>query len=358
MDFFLAELILISILSVLFVLGEFASLFKNKLNWYLIISFVSLTMLSLNGIFFITGLLRNFSFLLGSYIPFIFLLGPFFTLFLRTRLQLSSFKSIWIHLIPAGVSILSLILFHIYNGSFINQILTTPLENLINSKEFPLLGLLNLHFIIYLIIVGFDFFNSIELTSIQNERSLRLTLILLIHTFLISFLLLIGFILRNIKVLEFSLLLLIIFLLLIYLIQRGFPEFFQELEIIIRQTKYKNSRLKRADLSQIQNNLNQLMIEEKIYCEDDISISILAKELGLTIHQLSEYFNHYLKKSFVSYINEFRIKEAQRLLIDEPDTTILAIAYQIGFNSKSAFNAAFLKETGCSPTLFRKKNKK
>ena len=74
--------------------------------------------------------------------------------------------------------------------------------------------------------------------------------------------------------------------------------------MIVRQGKYQNSRLKGQDLAQIQTDLNKLMSIEKMYCDEDISLAILASEVGLSIHQLSEYFNQVLKKSFVSYINE------------------------------------------------------
>ena len=208
----------------------------------------------------------------------------------------------------------------------------------------------------YIIHAGGRILQTIELERIKKETSLRLIIILLSLTFITSTLSLFGFLFREVRLLALSLFLLILFLFLIYLIQRGFSEFFTELEVIVRQGKYQNSRLKGQDLAQIQTDLNKLMSIEKMYCDEDISLAILASEVGLSIHQLSEYFNQVLKKSFVSYINEFRIRDAQNLLIGEPETTVLAIAYQVGFNSKSAFNAAFLKETGCSPSVYRKQS--
>ena len=356
MEIFLIGLVLISVLSILYAFGEFVSPSRNELNWYLIISFISLAILSSHGALFLTSGLQKFPLLLGCYIPFILLLGPFFSLFMMKRLKLPISFPLWMHLIPSVVSICLLFLFHSDGGEHANRIILLPIEKSIESKEFPFLGLLNLPYLFYIIHAGGRILQTIELERIKKETSLRLIIILLSLTFITSTLSLFGFLFREVRLLALSLFLLILFLFLIYLIQRGFSEFFTELEVIVRQGKYQNSRLKGQDLAQIQTDLNKLMSIEKMYCDEDISLAILASEVGLSIHQLSEYFNQVLKKSFVSYINEFRIRDAQNLLIGEPETTVLAIAYQVGFNSKSAFNAAFLKETGCSPSVYRKRS--
>ena len=70
---------------------------------------------------------------------------------------------------------------------------------------------------------------------------------------------------------------------------------------------------------------------------------------------LSQIINERLNKNFFELVNAHRIKEAKKRLLD-PDAeplTILAIAFEVGFNSKSAFNAAFKKYTRMTPTQFR-----
>ena len=61
-------------------------------------------------------------------------------------------------------------------------------------------------------------------------------------------------------------------------------------------------------------------------------------------------------KSFFDFINAFRIREAQQVFRESGDDklTILEVMYQVGFNSKSSFNTAFKKETGQTPSEFRK----
>ena len=96
------------------------------------------------------------------------------------------------------------------------------------------------------------------------------------------------------------------------------------------------------------------MEEEKIYCDEDLSLSRLSKALEITMHQLSQFLNEHHGKNFNSYINSYRIWEAKNYLKEEPARNALSIAYAIGFNSYSAFFSAFKKEEGMSPADFRK----
>ncbi len=62
--------------------------------------------------------------------------------------------------------------------------------------------------------------------------------------------------------------------------------------------------------------------------------------------------------SFSSFINKYRIKKAKKMLLENPDEKILAIAFDTGFKSKSTFNSAFAKFANMPPSEFREKNKK
>lgn len=116
--------------------------------------------------------------------------------------------------------------------------------------------------------------------------------------------------------------------------------------------KYSNSNLINVDLERIQNDLEILMNQEKIYLEQDLSLSKLAKLLTITPHQLSEFLNHKNSESFHNYVNFHRIEEAKTLLIDPVNSmfTIEAIAEQVGFKSAATFYRSFKKHTGFSPT--------
>lgn len=99
------------------------------------------------------------------------------------------------------------------------------------------------------------------------------------------------------------------------------------------------------------------MQTEKPYLEDQLTIQKLATGINLPEKQLSQLINQHTGKHFFDYINTFRIEEAKTLLVDSSKLTVLEILYQVGFNSKSSFYTAFKKETGQTPTAYRKSNR-
>lgn len=102
--------------------------------------------------------------------------------------------------------------------------------------------------------------------------------------------------------------------------------------------------------------LRVLMTEEKPFLDPSISVKDVAERIEMPARELSELLNKQIGKHFFDFINEYRIKEAQKLLGDssKKDFTILEILYEVGFNSKSSFNTAFKKHTGKTPTEYRK----
>jgi AraC-like DNA-binding protein len=97
--------------------------------------------------------------------------------------------------------------------------------------------------------------------------------------------------------------------------------------------------------------VDELMTVKKIYLEPELTLTELAKKVGTNASLLSKVINGVYDKNFNDYINEFRVQEAIRLLQTPAyqNFTLLAIAYEAGFNSKSTFNRAFRKVTGKNP---------
>ncbi len=99
------------------------------------------------------------------------------------------------------------------------------------------------------------------------------------------------------------------------------------------------------------------MIEnDKIYLNKDVNIRLIAEVLQTNKSYVSHIINDTYNKNFNSFINQYRIKEAVELL-SNPDYnqySIEGIAYEVGFNTKSSFNNAFKKETGVTPSFFKK----
>jgi AraC-like DNA-binding protein len=100
--------------------------------------------------------------------------------------------------------------------------------------------------------------------------------------------------------------------------------------------------------------IKYLMETEKPFLNDSFSMPTLAKQLSVSPHHLSQILNESLGQSFFDFTAQYRIQEAQKLLTENPNVKIEEISEQVGYNSKSAFNSAFKKFTGVSPSQFRK----
>lgn len=123
--------------------------------------------------------------------------------------------------------------------------------------------------------------------------------------------------------------------------------------------KYKTSTLDREKAEEIVKKLNHLLEYEHVYRDEKVSLQSLARELSISYHLLSQVINEQLHKNFFELINTYRIEEAKKRLADpkEGARSILAIAYDVGFNTKAAFNRVFKKHAGMTPSQYRKKFK-
>ncbi len=145
---------------------------------------------------------------------------------------------------------------------------------------------------------------------------------------------------------------------LLYLTGIRHPDFLQLLSLKVRRGIYTRSLLGGIDVDNVMFELKKLMENEKIYRNDILTLKKTATMLNLTHHQLSQLLNERLSMNFNTYINFWRIEEAKKLLVNSPDKTVLFIAYEVGFNSKSSFYESFTKLTGFTPLEYRKNNLK
>jgi AraC-like DNA-binding protein len=126
------------------------------------------------------------------------------------------------------------------------------------------------------------------------------------------------------------------------------------------ERKYKTSALLPETVKEVLPRLMQLIEEEKVFLEADLTLNKLAQQLNVHYNHLSQIINEHLKYSFNDFINRYRIEEAKKIMEKpgESKKTILEIAYETGFYSKSVFNTAFKKFTGKTPSQYRKMNDK
>ena len=101
--------------------------------------------------------------------------------------------------------------------------------------------------------------------------------------------------------------------------------------------------------------LTEYMRTEKPYLDCDLNIEVVSKKLGISRHYLTQVINQSLHKKFFTYINEYRIEEAKKMLADQNfrNYSIIRIAYDSGFNTKAGFNLTFKKLTGLTPSKYR-----
>jgi len=98
--------------------------------------------------------------------------------------------------------------------------------------------------------------------------------------------------------------------------------------------------------------LEHLMNEEKIYCKPDLTITFLAQEIGVNRTYLSRYINAATGGTFYDYINSYRLREAQKYLI-ETDLPVSAIAKMSGFASLATFSRYFRSAHNQTPSDYR-----
>lgn len=118
--------------------------------------------------------------------------------------------------------------------------------------------------------------------------------------------------------------------------------------------EYKKSGLKEDSAEEYHQQLLKIMKEKKPFLESKLTLNTLARELNISINHLSQIINQYQGKNFYDFINEYRIEEF-KLRVSSPENrnfSILAIAYDSGFNSKSSFNYVFKKHTGKTPSQY------
>jgi len=139
-----------------------------------------------------------------------------------------------------------------------------------------------------------------------------------------------------------------------YLISQKYPYLMQFATIPVKKKTYTKSHLDRVDLTSLRKQIIILMEEEKLFCDEDLSLARLSDILSITQHQLSQFLNTYYQQNFNNFINNFRVNEAKKILLEEPKRQTLSVAFAVGFNSYSAFHAAFKRFTGLSPVQFRK----
>ncbi len=124
----------------------------------------------------------------------------------------------------------------------------------------------------------------------------------------------------------------------------------------ISKRKYKKSLLDEEVLQKYKHQLETLMVNEKPYLDPNLTLRSLAQIMAIPPNHLSQLLNEGFDKNFAEYVNSYRVETFKSKAADptQQHLTILALAYDSGFNSKTVFNTFFKKMMGKTPKAYWK----
>jgi len=123
-----------------------------------------------------------------------------------------------------------------------------------------------------------------------------------------------------------------------------------------QKKKYETSKLQAPQKDKYLEKINAYMTTYQPHLEPELTLNQLAHKVGIPSHYFSQVINEKLDMNFIDFINGYRVNAAKEKLMDKAfdHYSIIAIAYQSGFNAKSTFYAVFKKHTEMTPSQYRK----
>ena len=296
--------------------------------------------------------------------PFDFLGGPLLYLYIRalTERNFTFTKKTLLHFVPAALVVLYLTPFYFQSWEYKHASLPTTNWYYLRS------ALVITQFLIYLVLtivklVGYS--RRVKSQRTPAERSILFQVRFLVASFLGLWV--VGLIRYSIDlrypdpdhlkqtVWMLPLAVTGIFYALAYFGLRK-PEVLSGPEQVPREKKYERSTLTPERSQKYLRRLQDAMEIEKVYTDGNLTLQKLATKLSIPAQHLSQVVNEQLNQNILDFINTHRVEEAKRRLLDpaRKHLSILAIAEEVGFNSKSSFNSVFKKHTNITPSEFRK----
>ena len=123
----------------------------------------------------------------------------------------------------------------------------------------------------------------------------------------------------------------------------------------IKNGSYLRSQLRPEQIEDCRKRLVAVMEKEQLFMNQKLSISQVSDQIGLPRRYISEVLNMHMNISFHQFVNQYRISAFIKRLNEAKYNhyTLFGLATDVGFNSKSTFNAAFKKATGQTPLDFK-----
>ncbi len=342
---------------------------KNKTTKdFLLVSYLMLLIVHLwyyFSMFFLPGKVPQLVGVLGFSL--VILHTPIFFLYVRS-LALEkhvSFKIVLLHTLPYAIYN-TIILF----GESINILELQPQNGFlgISKTEYSIfyqsgqaLAIITVGYIVW----GFSLLKSFRKRVKNNESSLTSTkwMNFLVFSFLCYFLSIyavLSFALDGGLIPASQVFYYVSFIIMAFVFALGFfgikqQAVFTNLQLSRPETKYAKSGLTDAQIDQIAITLREAMDKEHVFLNPDVSLPDLASQLDIKAPYLSQVINQRFKSNFYDFINRYRVEEVKKRIADPSyqHLSLLGIALDCGFKSKSSFNKSFKKHTGLTPSDFK-----
>lgn len=123
--------------------------------------------------------------------------------------------------------------------------------------------------------------------------------------------------------------------------------------------KATDALLTKEELQDLSIVLQEVVATQKPYLDNELNLPKLADKLAIPAYKLSFLLNNHIRENFATFINKHRAEAAKAILSNPKMThlTLVQVAYEAGYNSKTVFNTHFKKNIGCSPSEYRKQQK-
>jgi AraC-like DNA-binding protein len=305
-----------------------------------------------------------------------FLIGPFLYLFVRRSLGQQNGRREWIHFVLPLVYLTYLVFsfvqpeefkYNIYVRNFRPEWPLLEFTQEINSDPLGINRNINvLTAVQVLFYIGLSFFRVMRRADASGTPLLRLN----------------DEVLRSLRDVIFHILVIILIFIIVKLTFRGSYGdyfitvyislfiFYSTIRIIndssyferhasildVTPEKYRKSTLSEEMKIRILNGVNTELSANRYFSNNLASLSELARRIGESPHNVSQVINEKLNQSFFELLASYRVEEARKILSDKRNSnlTIEEVSEMVGYNSKTAFNNAFRKNSGTTPSEFRK----
>ncbi|PJZ83809.1 helix-turn-helix domain-containing protein [Leptospira harrisiae] len=349
-----------ALLGFLYAIGEFFSYHKNRKQILLGIIFLGTSYLLFNFYLISSGKIKFLYPFFLTDLPIVACLGVLLDEYFLTILEgkFRSFRRLSYRIVPLVFLFVLIVFWNFWNKTIYLENQSNGLNPFLSRPLFLVLPTI-LIYIWCLLRIFRRISKQIRWSTFRNNYTLKIGILIVGFCLALSLNGLITLAKGGQTAHQLSGIAIGIFLCFLYVLRQSYPDFFLEVRKIVEdEKKAKISQISKLDHQQVRNKLQDLFEKEKIYREEKLSLRELAERMDLSSHQLSEFLNTEIKQSFYQYTNFYRVNEAKEKIEKEPDRSLLAIAYDVGFGSKSTFNEAFKKETGTTPREYREKNLK